>query len=211
MMTNMILIEENFNGIEVLEETYAPDKKRLYLSGCFMESEVKNRNGRIYEKSDMEAAVDKINSAAEQKQYILGHLDHPNHLDIRLEDAAMKLTSARMVGNQVHCKAEVLEKTPKGAILRSLIESGVNVGVSSRGGGTVNESTGRVSNYRFVTVDAVGVPSCRSSYPETIREQLEMYKRGEQVIELSEALMHDPIAQKYFEIEMKKFIETLRR
>lgn len=204
----MILIEEYFDGVTPLTEATAEGKK-TYLSGCFMEGNAKNRNGRIYERSDMELAVNQINEAAEQGRHILSHLDHPNTLEIKLDEVAMRLMSAKMIGEQVHCKAEVLSKTPKGAILQSLIDSNVRVGVSSRGSGSVNESSGRVTNYRFVTVDAVATPSCRNAYPETITEALSLYDRGEIVTDLSEQLVNDPIAQKYFEIEMRKFIQEM--
>lgn len=205
----MILIEENFENVEALVESVG-GKKKTYLSGVFMEAETKNRNGRIYERSDLQTAVDKINEAAKLKRHILGHCDHPSHLEIRLEDVAMKLTEAKMVNNQVMCKAEILENHPKGQILKSLIESDVSIGVSSRGSGQVNESSGRVSNFNFVTVDAVATPSCRSAYPETVMEQLQMYKRGEIVNDLAEAVIHDNIAQKYFQMEMKKFIDSIK-
>lgn len=107
-------------------------------------------------------------------------------------------------------KAEILDKHPKGAILRALIDSDIRVGVSTRGSGSVMESTGEVSNFRMVTVDAVATPSCRSAYPETIQEQLEMYARGEIVTDLSEAVVTDPAAQQYFLTEMKKFIEHIK-
>ena len=206
----MIIIEENFDGIETIVESVGGEKKS-YLSGVFMEAETKNRNGRIYKKSDLNLAVEKINESAKLGRHILSHLDHPSHLEIRLEDVAMKLVEAKMVNNQVICKAEVLSKHPKGAILQSLIDSGINVGVSSRGSGQVNESTGYVSNFNFVTVDAVATPSCRSAYPETVMEQLQMYKRGDIVTDLAEAVINDDMAQKYFQMEMKKFIDNILR
>lgn len=204
----MILIEEHFENVHVLNEA-TQEGKKTYLTGCFMEAGTKNRNGRIYETDDMKSVVNQINDAAKLNRHILSHLDHPNTLEVKLDEVAMRLMEAKMEGNQVHCKAEVLEKTPKGAILKSLLDSGVTVGVSSRGSGQVNENSGKVTNFKFVTVDAVATPSCQSAYPETINEQLQMYNRGEIITDLSENLAHDPIAQAYFRMEMKKFIETL--
>lgn len=202
----MILLEETFN-VETLTEEVG-DKKKTYLQGIFMEAETKNRNGRIYDKGEMAKVVEKINEASKLNRHILGNLDHPSTLEIKLDEVCHRLIEAEMRGNQVVCKAEVL-KTPKGAILESLLEAGVTVGVSSRGSGSVNESTGRVTNFNFVTVDAVATPSCKSAYPETIKEHLEMYDRGEIVTDLAEAISHDPIAQKYFEIEMRRFIKEM--
>lgn len=204
----MILIEENFDDVNIINESVDGGKK-TYLTGCFMEHSIKNRNGRVYSKEDMEKAVTQINDAARAGRHILCELDHPNTLEVKLENVSHKLLEASMNDTQVWCKAEVLDKHPKGAILKSLAESNVAIGVSSRGGGQVNENTGEVKGFRFICCDAVATPSCRSAYPETIQEQLEMYKRGEIITDLSESLAHDPIAQKYFEIEMRKFIETL--
>lgn len=202
----MILIEENFEG--VLTES-ASDGKKTYLSGIFMESGNKNRNGRIYDSSEMQREVDKINEAAKRGHYVLGELDHPNSLEIKLENVSHKIVEMTMKGNLVYGKAEIIDKHPKGQILKALVDSGVRVGVSSRGSGQVNESTGIVSNFGLVTVDAVATPSCRSAYPQTIQEQLEYYRKGGYVTELAEAVIHDQAAQKYFQAEMKKFIETL--
>jgi hypothetical protein len=203
----MILIENNFDGVQRIVES-ADGKKKTYLVGTFMESETRNRNGRIYDKKEIEAAVNKINDAAKLNRHILSHLDHPNHLDIKLEDVAMKLMEAKMEGNQVWCKAQVLETLPKGQILKGLLDEGITIGVSSRGSGQVDESTGRVRNFNFITVDAVAQPSA-NAYPETIQEQLEYYKRGNVIEDLSEAVIHDPMAQQYFQLEMKKFINEV--
>lgn len=203
----MILIEENFNGI--LTEA-ASDGKKTYLSGIFMESGAKNRNGRIYDNTEMQREVDKINEAAKRGQFVLGELDHPNTLEIRLENVSHKLVSLRMEGNKVYGKAEIIDKHPKGQILKALVESDIQVGVSSRGSGQVNESTGVVRNFGLVTIDAVATPSCRSAYPQTIQEQLDYYKRGGVIDDLAEAVIHDKAAQKYFQAEMKKFIDSLR-
>lgn len=203
----MILIEENFNGI--LTEA-AADGKKTYLSGIFMESGEKNRNGRVYDSAEMQREVDKINEAAKRGQFVLGELDHPNTLEIRLENVSHKIVQLRMEGNKVYGKAEIIDKHPKGQILKALVESDIQVGVSSRGSGQVNESTGAVKNFGLVTIDAVATPSCRSAYPQTIQEQLEYYKRGGVVQDLAEAVIHDKAAQRYFQAEMKKFIDSLR-
>lgn len=203
----MILIEEYFGDIKPLVETVG-DTKKLYLNGVFAEAVVKNRNGRSYDLHEMKSAADQINESAASGRHILGCLDHPHTLEIKLEEVSHRLMSARMEGNQVICKAEILDKHPKGAIAKALIESGVQLGVSTRGSGQVNES-GVVRNFGFVTVDLVATPSCRSAYPQTIREHLEMYGNGKEIDNLAEAVIHDAAAQKYFLAEMKKFIDSM--
>lgn len=203
----MILIEENFDGI-VAESCV--EGKKTYLTGVMMEWGVRNRNGRIYTRSDMEKAVSMVNEAAKNGHHILAELDHPNTLEVKLKNVSHRLMEMEIRGNQVLGKAEVLTMHPNGAILKSLLDHKVAVGVSSRGGGTVNESTGEVSNYSFITIDAVATPSCRSARPETIQESLELYGRGNVVRDLAESVIHDQTAQKYFMEEMRKFILTIQ-
>jgi len=207
----MILIEQNFDRVDTLVESVDNEGgKRFYLSGVFAEAETRNRNRRIYDRKEMMESVSKINEASKLGRHILGELDHPSTLEIKLENVSHRILEARMEGNQVICKAEILEKHPKGAIAKALLESGVQLGVSTRGSGQLNESTGRVSNFNLVTVDLVATPSAHNAYPETLREQLEMHSRGEIVTDLAEAQLHDPLAQKYFQIEIKKFIESIK-
>lgn len=203
----MILIEENFHGIVSEAST---DRKKTFLVGPYMESEAKNRNGRIYTREDIQGAVQKVNESAKMGRHILGELDHPNTLEVRLKNVSHKLVEMWMEGSVAMGKAEVIEGHPNGAIAKALLDAGIQIGVSSRGSGSVNENTGRVSNFNFVTVDLVCTPSARSAYPETIREQLENHKRGEVIQDLAENVANDPIAQKYFQIEIQKFIQSLR-
>lgn len=203
----MILIEEQFDGIEVAA---SEDGKKTYLKGVFMEAETKNQNGRIYDRQELEGVVHLINDKARLGRHILGELDHPSVLDVRLENVSHRLMEAHMDGNQIIAKAQVLESHPKGAILKALLNEGVRVGVSSRGAGKLDASTNRVSKYRFVCCDAVANPSARSAYPETIMEQLEMADNGDEIHKLSHEVSRDPLAQRYFEIEMRRFISNLK-
>lgn len=179
----------------------------MYLQGTFMESEKRNRNGRIYQKSQIEAAVDKINEAARQGRHILGELDHPPTLEVKLANVSHKILEMRMNGNDAVGKAMILETTPNGQIAKNLAESGIVLGVSSRGSGSVNEDTGIVEDFTFITADIVANPSAINAYPTSIMEQLEMYRRGYLVNDLAQAVLHDDKAQKYFQKEIEKFIK----
>lgn len=204
----MILLEENFDQIQTESDT---NSKKMYLKGVFMEAESKNRNGRVYDLEEMKREVNRINDLAKANRHVLGQLDHPTPqtLDIALKEVSHKITEMYMDGNRAIGKAEILESHPNGQILKGLVQSGINVGVSSRASGQLDESSGRVKNFSLKTVDAVATPSCQNAYPETIQEQLEMYKRGHIVQDLSEAMIHDPLAQKYFQMEIKKFVESV--
>ena len=202
----MILTENNFSGI-ITEST--EDGKKLYLKGVYMESESPNRNGRTYQKAELQKAADKVNEAAKSGQFILGHLDHPNSLEIKLEDVSHKIIEMHMQGTQAIGRAEVLTLHPKGKILESLIKSGINVGVSSRGTGEVNSTTGIVEGFEMVTVDAVATPSAHNAIPTSIMEAIDMYRRGFEIDNLAEAVIHDAKAQKYFNKEIEKFLADM--
>lgn len=203
----MILIEENFENL--VTETVQQGKK-MYLKGVFAEAGVRNRNGRVYNLNEMTKEVNRINEMAKAGNHVLGELDHPSVLEVKLKNVSHRITEMWMEGNQAVGKAEVLEHHPNGQILKGLLMDGVRVGVSTRGSGQVNESTGEVTNFGLVTVDTVATPSCRSAYPETIQEQLMMHKRGEVIYDLAESVIEDKMAQKYFQIELRKFIESLK-
>ncbi len=207
----MLFTEHKMEDIETIVESVG-DSKKTYLRGIFMEAEEKNRNGRVYDLAEMKAQVAMVNKRIEEGDYVLGELDHPNNLTVSLRNVSHKIVSMHMEGNRVIGKAEVLEHTECGRILKGLIDSGVRVGVSSRGSGQLNESTGRVRNFNLITVDAVATPSCRTAYPETIQEQLDSYRRGEIITDLAaEAINGDALAQEYFQIEMRRFIEELTK
>lgn len=200
----MILLEDNF---EIKTEAITEgDAKKLYLRGVFMEAGKKNQNGRVYKTEEIKRAADFINEAANNNRHVLGELDHRDSLDVRLENVSHKILDVKMEGNQAVGNAVVLA-TPKGKIAESLILSGVNVGVSTRGSGSVNESTGEVENFNIATIDVVANPSCVSAVPNSVWESLQMYHNGSEINKLAEAVLHDTKAQKYFQHEMKKFIQ----
>jgi len=100
--------------------------------------------------------------------------------------------------------------TPMGNIARTILEAGVKLGVSSRGSGNVNESTGRVSDFRIVTVDIVARPSAPDAYPVPVAEAIRNHKRGAIVEDLASVVRHDPTAQKFLKEEVRKFIDNLK-
>lgn len=205
----MILLENRFNDI-VSEAVGDGANRRHYLSGIFMESERQNRNGRTYKRDEIENAVSKVNEAATAGRHILGELDHPNGtLEVKLENAAIRIESMQMDGNNAIGRAKVLS-TPKGQIVKALLDDGVQLGVSSRGSGSVQESTGTVENFELVTVDVVANPSAIDAFPQSVFESLQLHRQGKLVENLAEAVLHDQAAQKYFAQEIQKFIQSLR-
>lgn len=201
----MLLLETRFDNI--IQESDSSGQK-LYLKGIFMESERKNRNGRIYKRAEIEEQVRRVNEAAENNRHILGELDHPDQLVVKLENVSHKIIHMEMDGNNAIGKAEILP-TPKGNIAKALIEAGVTIGVSSRGSGSVNEATNTVENFHLITVDLVASPSAIDAYPQSVYEHLQMYRNGAEIDKLAEAIRHDRTAQKHFEKEILRFIRSM--
>lgn len=199
-MSNKDIIIES----ESIVESTTDENKRLHLYGVFMEAGVKNRNGNIYDLETIENVAKKINESAQSGSAILGELDHPNSLTISAKNVAIQLKEAEVRDNKLYCKAMVLP-TPAGKIVKDLVESGVSVGVSSRGAGRVNN--GHVSDYTFVTVDVVVNPSVRVAQPESIYEGYQLTGGTE----MAKAIQEDVEAQEYFKSELLKALKDLSK
>lgn len=204
MSGELLLCEELSPKEACLIESASNDGKDTWLSGVFMQAEIKNRNGRVYPLQEISAAVDAANQRIEESSGIMGELDHPQTLTVNLDRVSHVITEMRMDGNNAYGKAKLLS-TPMGSIANELIKSGVSLGVSSRGAGTVTESGG-VSGFQFVTVDIVAQPSAPGAVPDTIYESLMNNHHGRESMSLAEAARHDPVAQAYLKKEILKFL-----
>lgn len=201
----MELLIESLNSSEagLITET-VQNGKNVFLSGIFMQAGIKNRNGRVYDLSEMTNEISNATRKIKESNGIMGELDHPENLTINLANVSHIITELSMNGNNVMGRAKLLE-TPMGKIAKELIASGVALGVSSRGAGNLNESGG-VSGFNFLTVDIVATPSCSSAVPNSIYESLDMSLKGKKVLTLSQQLQEDAAAQKYFKDAMIKFL-----
>lgn len=148
-MKELNLITETFTQIELWESK----SKVPYMIGIFASAETKNANGRIYDKSILEREVDKFIKEKIDTKSSWGELGHPDNSEINLDNVAMIIEDLEWKGNDVYGKAKILD-TPKGQILRTLVKEG-NIGVSTRGLGTVNESGNVNDDYNLITIDAV--------------------------------------------------------
>lgn len=201
-MSKLLLIE-NLSPIQANLVESIDDAKNYFMSGIFMQSEVKNGNGRIYPLTEIAKAVELVNAKIKDGNSMCGELNHPDNLSIDLKNVSHIITEMRMDGNNAIGKCKLLN-TPSGQIARSLLEGGVRLGVSSRGTGNVT-AEGLVEDFAFVTVDIVSTPSAPDAYPGLVKEALENNK----IITLAEAVIHDTKAQKYLKQEMNKFISTI--
>ena len=201
---HQILVEELLPSETKLINETSQDGKTCFLSGIFMQAGIKNRNGRVYPLDEIATAVKNASQRIAETNGIFGELDHPQTLTINLDRISHVITHLTMEGNNAVGKAKLIN-TPMGNIAKELIESGVLLGVSSRGAGAVNESGG-VSGYQFVTVDIVAHPSAPGAYPSTIYESLDLAKNGHNILDLAESVRNDQSAQKYLKKEILKWL-----
>jgi len=162
--------EEQFEYI--LEERNSKEPARLCIQGPYMVCNEINKNQRIYEKSDMEREVNRYIKEMVNSKRAMGELNHPTSAEVNLERACHIVTNLKMEGNYVIGKSQVLS-TPMGQIVRSLINDGVKVGMSSRALGKLNEESGginRVTDMRLIAVDCVADPSCPKAFVNGILE-----------------------------------------
>lgn len=158
----MKLIREDYNEpLSLLTEADESGKKHLYIQGPFAVSEYKNKNGRSYSKQLLEKVINTYTKDYIKPARALGEMNHPARLSIDFERATHLITEMKQDGNLWIGKAKVL-KTPMGKILEGLLESGVNVGVSTRGAGSIIESNGVKTvgdDFMMTAVDVVSDPS----------------------------------------------------
>jgi hypothetical protein len=149
--------------------------KNTFIEGVFMQSESKNRNGRMYPKAVMESAVKKYIKEQVSKGRAVGELNHPDGPTINLDKVSHRITSLKFEGNNVVGKALVLN-TPMGKVVKGLIEGGVQLGVSSRGMGSLEakKDMSVVKNdFHLATIDIVQDPSAPEAFVNGIMEGVE--------------------------------------
>jgi hypothetical protein len=183
--------------------------KNLYMKGIFIEGGVKNANERVYPIHEIEKAVSTINEQVKGGYSVLGEVDHPDDLKINLDRVSHMITEMWMDGPCGHGKLKILP-TPMGNLVKSMLEAGVKLGVSSRGSGNVNESSGHVSEFEIVTVDVVAQPSAPHAYPKAIYEGLMNMRGGVGILEMAREANHDQRVQKYMKEAVVRLINELK-
>ncbi len=182
--------------------------KDLFLKGICIQGGVRNANERVYPVSEIGRAVKTLNDQIETGYSVLGEVDHPEGLNINLDRVSHMITNMWMEENNGYGKMKILP-TPMGQLVKTMLESGVKLGVSSRGSGEVNES-GDVSGFEIITVDVVAQPSAPGAYPTPIYEHLMNARGGYKAYELAQATKHDDKAQKYLKESLINIINKLQ-
>ena len=195
---------------EILSEEAADGSgKNLYMKGICIEGGVRNANERVYPVSEIAKAVDTINEQIKTGHSVLGEVDHPDDLKINLDRVSHMIENMWMDGPCGYGKLKILP-TPMGQLVKTMLESGVKLGVSSRGSGNVNDANGHVSDFEIVTVDVVAQPSAPNAYPTAIYEGLLNMKGGHRILEMYKDPAKSGKAQRFLKSEVIRLINDLK-
>jgi hypothetical protein len=167
-----LISEYTDSNIECYTEATKNGGKQHVIEGVFMQADQKNRNGRIYEKQILEAAVEKYVVEQVKSGRAVGELNHPEGPTINLDKVSHKITDLKFEGSNVIGKASIL-KTPMGQIVEGLLDGGVKLGVSSRGMGSLVQKNGTSyvgKDFMLATVDIVQDPSAPEAFVNGIME-----------------------------------------
>jgi hypothetical protein len=183
-------------------------EKNMFMEGIFVQGDVKNANQRMYPVNEIAKAVESVQKRIKEGFPVLGECDHPPELTVNVDRVSHIIENMWMDGANGFGKLKIVP-TPMGNIIRTLIESGATLGVSSRGSGEVDDN-GNVSNYEIITVDIVAQPSAPEAYPKAIYEGLMNMQGGYDTWKLAQNVQQDKTAQKYLSKEIVKFIRELK-
>ena len=213
----MKLITEQIEPVEILVEE-KDGKKDTYIKGVFLQTEITNRNGRMYKFGTMNREVQKYNEEFIKRGRALGELGHPDGPTINLDRVSHKIVELTPEGHNFIGKAKLLE-TPMGKIAKSLLEEGVQLGVSSRGLGSLRKENGSsVVADDFVlstAADIVADPSAPDAFVEGIMEGREWTLvdgkiKEAQIEAIQDSLDNAPSAEELAERKIRAFDQLLR-
>lgn len=205
----MINLRENLTFDQakiVLEST--EDGKDLHLKGICIQGGVRNANQRVYPVQEISRAVNTLNDQISGGYSVLGEVDHPEGLNINLDRVSHMIKEMWMDGPNGYGKLKILP-TPMGQLVKTMLESGVKLGVSSRGSGNVNEDN-NVSDFEIITVDIVAQPSAPGAYPTPIYEHLMNTRGGMQAFNMAREVQGDVKAQKFLKESLVNIIQGLK-
>src|ERR1035437_4734724 len=195
--------------MEDSEDAFGNKGKQLYMRGIFIQGAVRNANERVYPTHEIQTAVKTLREQLAQGLSILGEIDHPDDLKINLDRVSHCIVDMDMEGPNGFGKLKILP-TPMGQIAKTMLESGIKLGVSSRGSGNVNESTGEVSDFEIITVDIVAQPSAPRAYPQAVYESVGNTRYGHRVFDLAKEAAGNKKVQRYLKEEKISIVRELK-
>ena len=206
-----LIAEFTENNLEVLTEQNDNGEKTYAIEGIFMQADTKNRNGRIYPKDVMVKAVNKYDDEQVSKGRAVGELNHPDGPTVNLDKVSHKIESLNWQGNDVVGKATILE-TPMGKIVKGLLDGGVNLGVSTRGMGSLKNGNNAMivqPDFMLNAVDIVQDPSAPSAFVNGVMEGVEwVWNNGiieAQTIEQMETEIKKTPRSDLYETQVREF------
>jgi hypothetical protein len=206
-----LIAEYTDNNLECFSEDKEEGGKNHFIEGVFMQSESKNRNGRIYPRKIMESAVNKYVKEQVKTRRAVGELNHPEGPTVNLDKVSHIIESLDWNGNDVVGKARILE-TPMGKIVKGLLDGGVQLGVSTRGMGSLENRNGAMyvkDDFILSTVDIVQDPSAPTAFVNGIMEGVEwVWNNGiieSQVIEKMETEIKKASRADLYEVQTREF------
>ena len=186
-------------------------KKKYIIEGVFMQAEKKNRNGRIYPKPVMEKALGKYMTDQVSKNRAVGELNHPDGPTVNLDKVSHKIENLNFKGNDVVGKATILD-TPMGEIVKGLLDGGVQLGVSTRGMGSLQQQGNAMivkDDFILNAVDIVQDPSAPSAFVNGVMEGVEwVWNNGiieQQAIEKMETEIKKAPRSNLYETQVREF------
>lgn len=167
-----LITEYNENNVKCIVEKKDDGSKSHTISGIFAMAESQNRNGRVYPMQVMEKAVGKYVDEQVSKDRAVGELNHPDGPTVNLDKVSHKITELKFEGNNVMGKARILD-TPMGNIVKGLLDGGVQLGVSTRGMGSLEQREKAMyvkDDFMLNTIDIVQDPSAPEAFVNGIME-----------------------------------------
>ena len=206
-----LIAEFTENNLEVLTEDKDNGEKTYAIEGIFMQANQKNRNGRIYPRDVMNAAVSKYVNDQVSKGRACGELNHPEGPTVNLDKVSHKIESLQWEGDDVVGKATILE-TPMGQIVKGLLDGGVSLGVSTRGMGSLKNGNDAMivqEDFMLNAVDIVQDPSAPSAFVNGVMEGVEwVWNNGiieAQTIEQMETEIKKAPRSDLYETQVREF------
>ena len=176
----MLLTEYRpFHVDRQLAEATLKENRPLVVKGVIQRAEAKNQNGRVYPREILEREINKYIEGPVREKRALGELDHPESSVINLQNVSHNVTKIKMMGDDVYGEVEILP-TPAGKILQALFASGITVGISSRGMGSVKEGSGGTvevqDDFELLCFDFVSTPSTHGAFMRPVGRALQENK-----------------------------------
>ncbi len=199
-MSNKVLLREYYELCEggVCQDLLTEDEKAfvaaggMFLTGIMQRADAENGNGRVYPKRVLDRELANYAKLVQENR-ALGELDHPEDSVINLKNASHMVTKIWWDGNDVMGKVKILD-TPSGQILRSLVDSGVKLGISSRGLGSVHEAHGSTvveDDFQLICFDFVSEPSTQGAYMMKENKQPNIFTKADRINRLLNEIVED--------------------